>query len=43
MSKENEHESLKAVLAKLQTILPTDEFLPLHEPLFMGNENEYVK
>ena len=34
---------LDSVLESLQTVLPTERFLPLHEPLFRGNENKYVK
>ena len=43
MMNENNKDPLKDVLCKLQQLLPTDRFLPLHEPLFAGNENKYVR
>ena len=39
----NEQKKLESVLKTLQSVLPTERFLPLHEPLFRGNENKYVK
>ena len=39
----DEEKKLNNVLETLQTVLPTESFLPLHEPLFRGNENKYVK
>ena len=39
----DEEKKLNNVLEKLQTVLPAERFLPLHEPLFRGNENKYVK
>ena len=39
----DEEKKLNSVLETLQAVLPTERFLPLHEPLFRGNENKYVK
>lgn len=39
----DEEKKLQNVLETLQTVLPTGYFLPLHEPLFRGNENKYVR
>ena len=39
----DEEKKLNNVLEKLQTVLPAERFRPLHEPLFRGNENKYVK
>ncbi len=39
----DEVNKLSNVLDTLQAVLPTEYFLPLHEPLFRGNENKYVK
>ena len=39
----DEEKKLNSVLETLQSVLPTKRFLPLHEPLFRGNENKYVK
>lgn len=33
----------KEIIAVLRKVLPQKELLPLHEPLFRGNENKYVK
>lgn len=39
----NDDAVLHSILQKFRAVLPTDEFLPLHEPLFSGNENKYVQ
>ena len=39
----NKEQNLESVLETLRSVLPTERFLPLHEPLFRGNENKYVK
>ena len=31
------------IIKALRRVLPRRDFLPLHEPLFRGNENKYVK
>ena len=39
----DEEKKLNSVLETLQAVLPAKRFLPLHEPMFRGNENKYVK
>ena len=43
MMMKKDQEALNSILAALQAVLPRNKFLPLHEPLFQGNENKYVK
>ncbi len=38
-----EKKALQDILRKLQQVLPTEDFVPLHEPLFGGNESKYVQ
>ncbi|SFH76253.1 perosamine synthetase [Selenomonas ruminantium] len=39
----NKQGKIDSVLKTLQDFLPTNHLVPLHEPLFRGNENKYVK
>ena len=35
--------SISSIVKGIKDVLPQKEFIPLHEPLFAGNENKYVK
>ena len=39
----NSNLDINLIVEKLHNILPQKEFIALHEPLFAGNENKYVK
>lgn len=43
MASNTDKSTMQNVLEKIKSVLPADKFLPLHEPLFRGNENNYVK
>ena len=42
MKKNNESQNL-SIINFIQSIYKTDQFIPLHEPRFIGNEVEYLK